>query len=172
MTEATEHRAHRSPLTIVTEVAVLAGVVFFLGHLAYEALKPAPPPPPRAMVGGMNWTSHANNGAAYFSFTNLTTEVRVACTKAVVTATASKVSIESSVVCTGEMKPNTTVHLEASWPKGSPDDICFKESTFGKVLDWSKCELTHQDVAPVFPVTPPTLGAPSAAVSSASATHP
>ena len=37
---------------------------------------------------------------AHFGFTNLTSEVRVACTKGVVTSTQSKISIESSVVCT------------------------------------------------------------------------
>ncbi len=95
----------------------------------------------------------------------LTPEVRVACVKGIVTALQSKVSIESSGVCTGEMKPNTTLTLDASWPKGSPDDICYKENSFGKVLDWSKCQFTHEDVAPV--VVP--AGAASAAPASASA---
>ena len=44
------------------------------------------------------------------------------------------------------------MNLDASWPKGSPEDICYKENSFGKSMDWSKCEFTHVDVAPVFPV--------------------
>jgi hypothetical protein len=150
MTELVQPRPRRSLLTVATEISVLVTVAVLLGRMGYEALKPPPPPPPHPKVGGMLWTSHANNNVAHFGFTNLTSEVRVACMKGVVTAIQSKVSIESSVVCTGDVKPNTTMNLEASWPKGSPEDICYKEGTFGKLLDWSKCEFTHVEVAPVF----------------------
>ncbi len=154
------------------EIAVLATATLLVGRMAYEALKPPPPPPPQPKVGGLAFTSYANNNASHFGFTNLTTDVRVACMKGVVTAAQSRISIESSVVCTGEMKPNTTLTLDASWPKGSPEDICNKEGTFGKMLDWSKCEFTHVEVAPALPpVGVGFAGAPSggSAVASASA---
>ena len=174
MNEATTPRVHRSVLTVVMETAVLLTVAIVLGRMAYEAVKPPPPPPPLPKVGGMQWTSHANNNLAHFAFTNLTPDVRIACTKGVVTAIQSRVSIESSVVCTGDVKPSTTVNLDASWPKGSPEDICYKEGTFGKLLDWSKCELTHVDVAPVFPGVGAVPGgaAVAAATASSSAERP
>lgn len=168
MSEVTAPRESRPILTMVMEVAVLVTAAIVLGRMAYEALKPPPPPPPSPKLGGMSWTSHANNNAAHFGFTNLTPEVRVACVKGIVTALQSKVSIESSVVCTGEMKPNTTLTLDASWPKGAPDDICYKENSFGKVLDWSKCQFTHEDVAPVLVPAGVASSAPPRASASAS----
>lgn len=120
MNQVAPHTARRSALTIATEIGMLLMATAVVVRLGYDALKPAPPPPPLPKVGGMIWTSFANNNAAHFGFTNLTTETRVACTKGVVTATQSRVSIESAVVCTGEVKPNTTVNLDATWPKGDP----------------------------------------------------
>jgi len=114
----------------------------------------------------MVWSSFANNNGAHFTFTNITPDVRVACVRGIVTATQSKISIESLVVCSGEVKPNATVTVDATWPKGSPEDICNKESTFGKTLDWSKCEFTHSDVAPAVATSP---SAPQASGSSSSA---
>lgn len=176
MTDTAPHATRRSALTIAAEVAVLLMVAAVLARLGHDALKPPPPPPPLPKVGGMIWTSYANNNAAHFGFTNLTTDTRVACTKGVVTATQSRISIESVVVCTGEVKPNTTVNLDATWPKGSPDDICNKEGSFGKVLDWSKCEFTHQEVPPALTVSPalsnPGAVAAASALAPASADHP
>lgn len=153
-------------LTIVAELALVAAVLLYAGRTAIDALRPPPPPPPSPRVGGMVWSSFANNNGAHFAFTNLTPDVRVACVKGIVTAMQSKISIESLVVCSGEVKPNTTVTVDATWPKGSPEDICNKETSFGKTLDWSKCEFTHVDVAPAV-ATPP--GAPAASASSSSA---
>lgn len=139
----------RAALTVIAEVALIVTALVIVARTAVDAMKPPPPPPPPPKVGGMAWTSFANNHSAHFGFTNLTPDVRVACMKGVVTSTQTRVSIESQIICTGEVKPNTTVSVEASWPKGSPEDICYKESSFGKTLDWSKCEFTHQDVPPV-----------------------
>lgn len=67
MNEATTPRVHRSVLTVVMETAVLLTVAIVLGRMAYEAVKPPPPPPPLPKVGGMQWTSHANNNLAHLA---------------------------------------------------------------------------------------------------------
>lgn len=149
--DATTSATRRSPLTVATEIVVIVAAVVLTGRAARDALRPPPPPPPAPKIGGMAFTSHANNQVAHFGFTNLTPDVRIACMKGIVTAIQSRVSIESQIVCTGEVKPSSTVSVDASWPKGSPDDICYKESSFGKTLDWSKCEYTSQAVDPVLP---------------------
>jgi hypothetical protein len=135
----------RSLLTIAAEVLVIIAATLVIGRTTIDALRP---PPPAPKIGGMTWTSYATNNAASFAFTNLTTETRVVCVKGVVTSKESRISIESLPICSGEVKPNSSVRIEASWPKGSPDDICNKEGTFGKVLDWSKCTFTSEEVTP------------------------
>ena len=55
--------------------------------------------------------------------------------------------VESHLVCTGEVKPHSTVSLDSPYRVGAVLEICNKTS-FGdtKVVDWSKCSFDVVDV--------------------------
>ncbi len=143
-----------SPLTIVTQVLVIMAALTIMSRAAIDLLRPPPPPPP-VQVGGMAFTAFATNNAASFAFTNITSDIRVACVKGVVKSIATGIRLESLPVCSGEMKPNTSVRFDASWPKGNPEDICYKDTQYGKHLDWSKCTFDAEELPPALaPVTP------------------
>ena len=59
---------------------------------------------------------------------------------------APGVKLESLTLCTGKLSPAESRIVSGPWVGGFADDICFKQSDFGKSLDWSKCTFDTETV--------------------------
>ena len=55
---------------------------------------------------------------------------------------ASGVRLQALPMCTGRLMPAETKTVTSAWVAGFADDICYKETGYGKQLDWSKCVFT------------------------------
>lgn len=135
----------RSTLTVMAEVAILVLAVASVGSSALELVRSwtAAATKPRALH--MASTAYANAGGAHFIFTNEDGFSKYACVRATLANKEGK-TLTSLPVCTGEVKPFSTVVLESEFMGGNVDDVCFKETDFGKQLDWSRCTFDTEDV--------------------------
>jgi len=89
-------------------------------------------------------TSSATAEKATATLTNLRGVPMFACLQGKVTNKAGN-GTETIVVCSGDIKPHTTVHVEAPFKVGAVLDLCNKASAYGKVLDWTDCTFEMVD---------------------------
>jgi len=131
-------------------VSVLLGTG---GMLSLEAIRSAVRP---LVAKPMTLTSasYATADRATFIFTNLTDVPGYACVKGVVASKADKTArVETVPVCTGELKPHSTIELVAIYPKGDVRDICTDPpDRLGlRQMNWSLCTFDSVDLT----VAPP-----------------
>jgi hypothetical protein len=100
-----------------------------------------------AQAGEIKQSAYTNGDAAHLVFTNLNPFTVETCVLGVVAKKGGGAQVKSVPVCTGEMKPRTTVVLEAPYPVGAVKDLCSGEpDRFGlRSLDWDRCTF---DLAP------------------------
>jgi hypothetical protein len=74
------------------------------------------------------------------TFTNLGSEPIFTCGQGVLqNKEVPALHLKSLVLCSGRLDPGETRTVDAPWVGGFADDICNKENSFGKILDFSKC---------------------------------
>ena len=64
------------------------------------------------------------------------------CFAPVVTSNHNGKKVTGAVVCSGELKPKSTVSLLAPYSPGAVLAICGRDEQFGRVPDWSECSFT------------------------------
>jgi len=64
------------------------------------------------------------------------------CFAPVVMNSQSGEKVTGAVVCSGELKPKSTVTLSAPYSPGAVLRICGREERFGRTVDWSQCSFT------------------------------
>jgi hypothetical protein len=98
-------------------------------------------------VDGLSMHSHTNAEAAHITFTNRGATTAWACVKGVVSSSPTGTQVASHIVCTGDVKPHSTIVLDAPYRVGAVLEICNKIG-FGdvKLVDWSKCSFDVVDV--------------------------
>jgi hypothetical protein len=152
-TVATSRRERRDPFLSFTCVCVVLAVVgnayeTVSQHLAAAAAaaaaaaKPSGPQP-----GRLDESAYTNVDAAQITLTNLNAFPVETCVRAVITGKRAG-TVMSVPVCTGEMKPRTTVVLSAPYPVGAVMKLCEGEpGQFGITrVDWSRCSFTIEPV--------------------------
>jgi hypothetical protein len=146
-------RKARDALITVTCVVVILAVIgnafeTVSQHLAAAAAaaaaaaKPSGPQP-----GHLEESAYTNAEAAHLTLTNLNAFPVEGCLRAIVTGKAGR-TVVSVPVCTGEMKPRTTVVLVAPYRIGEVMKVCAGEpDRWGNPhLDWSTCSFTTEPV--------------------------
>ncbi len=98
------------------------------------------------------------------TFTNSDNVPVATCVKGQLTPKeAAGVTLRSLSLCSGRLMPAETRTVSAPWLGGFADDICYRESGYGKNLDWSKCNfdtnVSDMASALVAPGQEPTVAA-------------
>lgn len=104
---------------------------------------------PTHEVGKLEERAFTNAHAAHFTFTNLNAFPTETCVRGIVALRGGSGRAVTAPVCTGEMKPRTTVLLEASYGVGEVEQLCAGDrDRWGNFpLDWSKCTFTIEEIA-------------------------
>lgn len=88
------------------------------------------------------------------TFTNLSPEAIFTCAGgSLQNKEVPALRLQSLILCSGRLDPGTTRTISAPWVGGFADDICNKDTGFGKSLDWTKCSF-HVDGADARGATP------------------
>jgi hypothetical protein len=124
--------------------ALTLGAVVVLLARVFVATAPAPETA-RASLDQMKYSAYTNAQAAHVTVTNMNlSETHWACIEGVVTSKSTHSAASTVAVCTGDMKPHTTVVLEAPYKPGAIMDMCSTEVGEGrfarKELDWDLCD--------------------------------
>jgi hypothetical protein len=56
--------------------------------------------------------------------------------------------VKSLPLCVGKLEPRQTRTVTAAWDGAFADEICGKDTGYGRVLDWSKCEFGSVSYTP------------------------
>jgi hypothetical protein len=139
-------RVRRDPLAVIAYLVVIcagAGAALAALRESVAAARSI------AVPFYMEHSAYTNVQAAHITFTNRTERAAYACVRAHVMHLASKKQVEAVVVCTGEMKPHTTVALEAPYPVGAVEKLCAGEpDRFGFArVDWDRCGFDLEDLS-------------------------
>lgn len=96
----------------------------------------------------MEYSATANVDAAHFTFTNLKEVPGYVCVKGTITNKSGKI-VESVPVCTGELKPHSTISIQAPFQPGSVMVACGDEpDKYGNQhMNWDKCSFEMQDLS-------------------------
>lgn len=141
----------RDPLATIAYVSVILATLGYGLETAWQHLAAAAASATKgARAGEVEMSSYTNAHSAHFTFTNLNGFPAEACVRGVVRPKGKAgPTAESAPVCTGELKPRTTVVLEAPYRVGAVESLCSGEpDRFGNTrLDWSRCEFTTDSVA-------------------------
>ncbi len=131
-----------SKLASAAYVMVILASAVYMGDTAREFLA--------AMKAGataqsLDLDSMASTNVDHASVTltnkhGVTAESR--CFAPVVQNTSTKKKAEGAVICSGELKPKTTINLVAPYNPGAVLEICGRDQQFGRVPDWSQCDFT------------------------------
>lgn len=99
--------------------------------------------------GKLETSSYTNAEAAHVTITNLNAFDVESCFRAVVTREdVAGGRVESVPVCTGLMKPRTTIVLQAPYRIGAVEALCPADNDRFNLrrIDWSKCSFTTEEV--------------------------
>lgn len=145
------HAPKRDALATVAYVCVILatiGYAFETIRQQVAATKAVVAQGPQA--GRIEQSAYTNANAAHLTLTNLNPYSVEACVRGFVKSKRAGVAgrVQSAPVCTGEMKPRTTVVLEAPYPVGAIEALCSGEpDRFGIAhIDWGRCDF---DLEPV-----------------------
>jgi hypothetical protein len=102
---------------------------------------------PGTWVVATDGSCYTNRTDVTCTFTNIHGGPITTCSKGtLVQKDATRGRLESVTMCTGKLQPNETKTVIAPWKGGFADDLCFKETSYGKQLDWSKCVFDTEPV--------------------------
>lgn len=105
----------------------------------------AAPDSARSPIESLRNSSYAQAEAAHITVTNDGHATTWACFKAVISAHGGG-SVASVPVCTGDIKPHSTVTIEAPFEIGAVAKLCPNEDSNSiRAVDWSKCSFTLDD---------------------------
>ena len=133
----------RGTLETAAYIAVIVGVIAFLGNSALEYRRAAGA---ATAAAGEKMLTHSvtNAVAASTTFTNMRGFTMHSCFKGRVTNKTTRAKVESMVVCSGDVKPYSTVTVEAPYDPGEVVRLCQGNSEAG--LDWDLCEFTFVEI--------------------------
>jgi hypothetical protein len=138
----------RGALETAAYIAVIVGVIAFLGNTALEYVREAGAVAAAAGGGSgadrMLTHSVTSATAASTTFTNMRGFTMHSCFKGRITNKTSRAKVESMVVCSGDVKPYSTVTVEAPYDPGEVVKLCQGNSEAG--LDWDLCEFTFVEI--------------------------
>jgi hypothetical protein len=138
----------RGALETAAYIAVIVGVIAFLGNRALEYVRETGAT--AAAAGGdssadkMLTHSETSATAASTTFTNMRGFTMHSCFKGRVTNKTTHEKVESMVACSGDVKPYSTVTVEAPYDPGEVIKLCQRNSEAG--LDWDLCEFTFVEI--------------------------
>lgn len=132
-----------SKLDSVVKVVVLLAGLTIIGENGCNLLQEVIHAP-KGGGASLTYQASTNGEQASVTFTNLNKYTAYACVQGVVTSAAGA-KAETAVVCTGDMKPHSSVHVLAPYKIGAVVAICHKQTAVGNVLDWSGCEFNVVD---------------------------
>jgi hypothetical protein len=136
-----KRRALRLGIEKLAYAAVIFGVLVYTGETVRAHVGG------QVVTGGLEISSFSSTDAALLTLTNRTKKNQFACLKGVITHNTSKNQVESLPVCTGEVKPMTSVSLQAPYPVGKVNQMCSSKNQFGvAAFDWSQCTFSIADV--------------------------
>jgi hypothetical protein len=140
--------AVRPAIQWLVAATCVAVVVALVGAVLRETASLSKP-------GAMETLAYANGDSAHITFTNPGSDTLFQCVRGVVknkqgsTAGPGGTTWTKTVtVCTGDVKPHSTVALEAPFPVGTVRDLCSApaENAAARQLDWGLCTF---DIEPV-----------------------
>jgi hypothetical protein len=143
-------RTGRDSLAMVAHVCIVLATMGYAVDAVRQTFAKAAAPKPSPEIGEISEQVYTNATSAHFTFTNLNAFSAETCVKGIVRPKgALGPTAESVAVCTGEMKPRTTVVLEAPYRVGAIEALCSGETDrFGNSrLDWGKCSFTSEKVS-------------------------
>jgi hypothetical protein len=140
----------RGVLETTAYLAIIIGVLAFLGSTVLEHVLAAGAAAAAARgdsaADKMLTQAVTNAMAAHVTFTNMQGFTMHSCFKGIVVNKWSGEKVESIVVCSGDVKPHSTVTVEAPYSPGEVERICRDEnSRFGGV-SWERCDFTTVEV--------------------------
>lgn len=141
-------RVRRDPLAVVAYVCViLATCGYGCQSVAHQISTAAERAAATPRPGKIDNSAYTNASAAHVTLTNLNLYPVKMCVKGVITPRGGG-PIESVPVCTGEMRPHTTIVLEAPYHVGAVEKACSSEpDRLGLThLDWSRCDFEMETV--------------------------
>jgi translation elongation factor EF-1alpha len=124
-------------------VAGTLAALAYVGHFV-SAMVPVP------IVPHEQLTNTANSSAeqANLVVTNTRSSPVIVCVKGIVSQKKNGLKAETIPVCSGEIKPHSTMTISAPYKVGQVKDICSDDSNrFGKILDWDLCNFNMADVS-------------------------
>lgn len=133
-----------SRLQRMAYLAIIFGVLMYAGGAVWERV--------RLMLGastGLEMSAYSTSEAAMVTMTNRKRLTQWACYRGQVTRKADRDKVFSAAVCTGEMKPMTTVTLSAPYPVGRVHKLCSREDNRLGIerFDWDLCEFEVVDTS-------------------------
>jgi hypothetical protein len=139
-------RRHKLPalLAVTCVFVIIASIGEVAGVLRATILTAAAP------YGSLENNAYTSASEAHLTLTNTTPTTRFACFRGVVKATSGRSApVYSAEVCSGDLKPHTTISLEAPYEPGAVDKICDSpEDRFGlRRIDWDLCTFTVEPVS-------------------------
>jgi hypothetical protein len=168
--------ATRDVLGLVVRVALLLAVAVFVAHTIWSARRELDRDAREmsrdereiardmhaaereqlavAKPGPITYRASTSAVAAQITLTNLLDNVtRYACVRGVVERKGSSKTTETVEVCSGDLKPHSTVTLIAPYTVGAVEEMCSttKQTYFGdrKELDWDLCNFDISKVETV-----------------------
>jgi hypothetical protein len=125
---------HKLPrLAAVACVFVIVASIGEVTRLVRETMGAVATP-----YGKLDTSASTNAMGAHVTLTNTTTTTRFACFRGVVKrANGASAPVYSATVCSGDLKPHTTIALEAPYDPGAVERICSAEGTHS--IDWDLC---------------------------------
>jgi hypothetical protein len=134
--------SRHSGLQRAAYIAIIIGVVMYAGDAVSERIRLA-----LGASTGLDMSAYSSTEAAIATLTNRKPFIQWACYRGQVTRKADREKVFSAVVCTGEMKPMTTVSLHAPYPPGQLHKLCSKEDRVLGIdrFDWDLCEFQFVD---------------------------
>jgi hypothetical protein len=135
-------------IAIVACVAVTVAATAYLVRYVIDLVPAQKASETYGPSGQLERSSYANISGAHFTFTNLTRSTMQACTRGVLAAKDGTRTVRTVAVCTGDIKPRSTVTLDAPYARGRAEDACGGGSTLrgGRGLDWDDCTFDAEDV--------------------------
>jgi len=138
----------RHKLPILASVACVFVIVASIGEVANvirETL--ATVVTPSALI---DKSASTNAVAAHVTLTNTTGSTRYACFRGVVKRTnGTSAPAYSAAVCSGDLKPHSSISLEAPYDPGAVEKLCSGQpNSFGvRSLDWDLCTFDLEPVS-------------------------
>jgi hypothetical protein len=143
-------RVARDPLITATCVLLIVAVFGFATETVWQHVASAAAHATQgARAGELEIRAYSTGNAAHVTLTNLNAFDSDLCFRGVVATKKGLGKARSAIVCTGIMKPRTSVFLEAPYDPGAVESVCAGETNgLGmRQIDWDRCTFTTEPVS-------------------------